>query len=68
MIRVGVWKLVWYPKIDRLQLFDLKADPHELHDLTEQANQPERIAPLRTKLMAWLKEHGDPLATPVLAP
>jgi hypothetical protein len=58
-------KLIWYPKIDRLQLFDLKTDPHELHDPSDEANQSERIAAMRTKLMAWLQDHGDEL---VLAP
>jgi arylsulfatase A-like enzyme len=31
------WKLVAYPKINKLQLFDLKEDPHEINDLSEDA-------------------------------
>jgi arylsulfatase A-like enzyme len=64
MIREGEWKLVWYPKIDRWQLFDLRTDRDELRDLSSDAGQQERIAAMRGKLLAWLKEHGDPLATP----
>src|SRR5688572_28548067 len=30
MILMGDWKLIWYPKINRWQLFDLAHDPHEL--------------------------------------
>ena len=65
MIREGDWKLIWYPKIDRLQLFDLKSDPHELHDLSGQPIQADRIAAMRTELTGWLREHSDRL---VLAP
>jgi len=61
MIREGNWKLIWYPKIERWQLFNLAADPNELHDLSQESQQTERIADLRGKLFGWLKEHGDPL-------
>jgi arylsulfatase A-like enzyme len=64
MIREGDWKLVWYPKIDRWQLFNVQADPDELRDLIAEQAQTERIADLRGKLTAWLKEHGDPLRNP----
>lgn len=62
MIREGNWKLVWYPKIDRWQLFDLATDPNELNDLSQEASSPGRIADLRGKLFNWLKEQGDPIA------
>jgi arylsulfatase A-like enzyme len=62
MIREGNWKLAWYPKIDRWQLFDLASDPHELHDLASDFNQRPRIAGLRGKLVGWLKERGDSVA------
>lgn len=61
MVRDDRWKLVWYPQIDRHQLFDLKRDPHELKDLSSDPEQRERIAGLRGKLEAWFKAHGDPL-------
>jgi arylsulfatase A-like enzyme len=61
MIREANWKLIWYPKINRWQLFDVAADPGELHDLIGDASQKYRIADLRRKLSEWLKEHGDPL-------
>jgi arylsulfatase A-like enzyme len=68
MIREGDWKLIWYPKIDRKQIFNMKGDPHELRDLANDAGQSERVLELGTTLIAWLKEHGDPLVAPVLAP
>jgi arylsulfatase A-like enzyme len=61
MIRAGSWKLIWYPKIERWQLFDLAADPSELTDLASDPSQQQRRARLRDKLMGWLKEHRDPL-------
>jgi arylsulfatase A-like enzyme len=59
-IREGSWKLIVYPKAKRTQLFDLSADPDELSDLSSQPGQSSRVADLRTKLLQWLKENGDP--------
>jgi len=59
MIREGDWKLAWYPKIDRWQLFNVGSDPHELRDLIADLAQRDRVADLRTKLLAWLREQGD---------
>lgn len=61
MIRDDRWKLIWYPKQNRRQLFDVIADPHELHDLIDDQSQASRLASMRTKLEDWLKTHGDPL-------
>jgi arylsulfatase A-like enzyme len=33
MVRAGRHKLIWYPTGNRYQLFDLEADPQEMHDL-----------------------------------
>ena len=33
MIRQDNYKLIYYPKIDKTLLFDLKKDPQEMHDL-----------------------------------
>jgi len=62
MIREGDWKLIWYPKIERWQLFNVARDPQELDDLIDDAMQKERIANLQAKLIAWLKDHDDAIA------
>ncbi len=61
MIREERWKLIWYPKFPRYQLFDLASDPDELHDLSTDPRQAAQLARLREKLETWLKENGDPL-------
>lgn len=63
-IRVGDWKLIHYPKIDRIQLFDLKSDPHEVRDLSPLPEHAPRIADLRTQLAAEAKKNHDPRAEP----
>jgi len=47
MVRKGRWKLVYYLAVAH-QLFDLEADPQELHDLYDQ--EPGVAAELETDL------------------
>ncbi len=37
MIRADQHKLIWYPTGNRLQFFDLEADPQEMHDVSDAA-------------------------------
>jgi choline-sulfatase len=57
MIRSGRWKLVYYAGY-RPQLFDLRADPDELHDLGESPDH----ADMRAALVARVLERWDPAA------
>jgi arylsulfatase A-like enzyme len=61
MIRTDEWKLIWYPQISRYQLFDLRSDPDELHDLSAEAEFAKVMANLRGELEGWLRDHQDPL-------
>lgn len=63
MIREGSWKFIRYPQAGQVQLFDIEHDGRELHDLSTDSRQAARMSDLRTKLDAWLTEHGDPLAS-----
>jgi arylsulfatase A-like enzyme len=58
-IRDDRWKLIRYPQIDKTQLFDLAADPHEMRDL---AAAPENAAKTK-ELMGVLSQqqllYGD---------
>jgi len=51
-IETPEWKLIRYPKADRIQLFNLKNDPYEIHDL---ADRPEYAAKL-SELSELLKK------------
>ena len=59
MIRDERWKLVWYPDAEKHQLFDLKNDPHELHNLASNASQRKRLTTLQTKMRDWFLAAGD---------
>lgn len=50
-VRDRRWKLVAYPALQHLQLFDLQADPHETTDL---ATRPEHAATV-TRLLGLLR-------------
>jgi N-sulfoglucosamine sulfohydrolase len=41
------------------ELFDLSVDPHEQHNLAANPEHAARIAAMREKLEAWMKEQGD---------
>ena len=62
MISDGRWKLIVYPQVRRVQLFDEKEDPEEMHDLSAESKQSERRAAMLARLKSWLQGQGDPLA------
>ena len=61
MIRGRRWKLIRYPRIERRQLFDLKRDPHELHDLSDSETHATKLAELERRLLSWQRSVGDKL-------
>lgn len=62
MVRDDRWKLIWYPPLDRYQLFDLSNDPDELHDLSGDPQHQAKLHELQGTLHAWQREVGDPVA------
>lgn len=62
MVRTDRWKLIHYPRLDRYQLFDLRKDPHERHDLSSQPARETVRNELKAALRAWQQEVRDPLA------
>jgi arylsulfatase A-like enzyme len=62
MVRTRRFKLIYYPKIQKTQLFDLAEDPDEMRDLAGRPEQATRVAELRAKLSQWQRSVGDPLA------
>ena len=61
MIRMGAWKYIYYPAINKEQLFHLATDPNELKDLSNHKLTQQLKAQLREEMVIWLQNHGDPL-------
>jgi arylsulfatase A-like enzyme len=67
-VRNERWKLIRYPKIDHTQLFDLKNDPHELHNLAENPSQADRVKKMLRLLARYQQKMGDDLPLTVANP
>ncbi len=61
MVRDGRWKLLYYPKIERYQLFDLSADPDEINDLSAKPEHAATLAAMKEMLAGERKRWKDPL-------
>jgi arylsulfatase A-like enzyme len=63
-VRDERWKLIAYPKIGHLQLFDLQADPHETKNLIDRSENAEHVARLQKLMKQWQSKVGDTLDLP----
>lgn len=63
-VRDDRWKLIAYPKIGHLQLFDLQTDPHEATNLIDRAEHAGHVERLQALLKRWQAKVGDPLEIP----
>ncbi len=57
-VRMGDWKLLYNAQSEKLELYNLATDIGEAHNLA--AQEPERLAMLRTKLAELLKDAAPP--------
>ena len=55
----GRWKLIRYPQVDRVQLFDLQSDPHETKDLAALPEHGAKIAKLTAAMEREMNASGD---------
>ncbi len=60
-VRQGPWKLIRYPQINRVQLFNLQSDPHETRDLSADPAQADRIRQMTTLMEQQQQRFGDTL-------
>ena len=60
-IRTRQHKLIFYPQIDRFQVFGLTKDPWEMHDLVDDPAYAQIKADLIVRLKQSQRELGDPL-------
>jgi arylsulfatase A-like enzyme len=58
-VRDDRWKLIRYPLVDRTQLFDLAADPHELTNLADKPEHAAKLAEMTALLEKEMREYGD---------
>ncbi|GAB3649475.1 sulfatase-like hydrolase/transferase [Echinicola sediminis] len=61
MIRKKNYKLLVYPAINKVLLFDLEKDPLEMHDIAGEPGQDVRVKEMFSDLLKLQKEMGDPL-------
>ena len=62
MIFDGQYKLIVYPEVPAIRLYDLEKDPSEMTDLSKEPDSAETIQTLLQKLVHWQTENNDPLA------
>lgn len=65
MVRDARWKLLWYPKLGKFELFDLKDDPDELTNLAEAKDHADRLAAMKKLMREQQNLFGDNTAEPV---
>ena len=61
MVRTDRYKLIRYPHVDEVQLFDMKEDPWEMKDLAEDPKYAQTVKDLDIRLRRWMKATGDEL-------
>ena len=60
-LRIGPYKLIRLPKIDRTLFFNVLEDPDELEDLSQDHSQQERIALYKSRMLVIQQQCQDPL-------
>jgi arylsulfatase A-like enzyme len=58
-VRTERYKLIYFNKLDQWELYDLKQDPHELHNVYSDPAQGETVKQLKTELYRLKKELKD---------
>ena len=61
-VRNERWKLIAYPQINKMQLFDLLTDPNEMHDLANDTEHANEMNSMKELLKANQEEYGDQLS------
>jgi arylsulfatase A-like enzyme len=58
-IATSEWKLIRYPQANQTQLFDLRNDPYEIHNLVDKPEYAARVAELSARMKRELAAAGD---------
>jgi arylsulfatase A-like enzyme len=62
MIRKDGFKLIVYPRIDKVLLYDLNKDPEEMHDLAAEPAYADKVKEMYRELLELQQEMGDSLS------
>ena len=68
MVTQAGYKLLLFPKVKKVFLFNLKKDPQEMKSLAESRKYRKRIKKLFAKLLELQKETGDELDLKAIYP
>ncbi|MBI4892421.1 MAG: sulfatase-like hydrolase/transferase [Acidobacteria bacterium] len=63
-VRDQRWKLIAYPKLGHLQLFDLKNDPYEMRNVVDRPENAAQVRRLRSLMEEWQAKVGDTAPIP----
>ncbi|MGE0102177.1 MAG: sulfatase-like hydrolase/transferase [Blastocatellales bacterium] len=63
-VRDERWKLIAYPKIGHLQLFDLRNDPNEIRNMIDRPENGVHVRRLQKLMKQWQERVGDTLELP----
>ncbi|MCY2966678.1 MAG: sulfatase-like hydrolase/transferase [Planctomycetota bacterium] len=63
-IRDERWKLIAYPKIGYLQMFDLENDPNEIRNVIDNPDNVDHLVRLRKAMSDWQARVGDKVEIP----
>lgn len=63
-VRDDRWKLICYPQIGHMQLFDLQSDPDERINLIDRPTSVEQVRRLLRLMKQWQDKVGDTLELP----
>ena len=63
-VRDDRWKLIAYPQIGHLQLFDLRTDPYEMQNLVDKSQHAGELARLQKLMRQWQTKLNDKLELP----
>ena len=61
MVISGDYKLIMYPKIEKLLLYNLIEDPEEMHNLAKQSEYQKKVKEMVQELKTLQMEMEDPL-------
>tara|TARA_B110000008_G_C16977196_1_gene566355 strand:+ start:460 stop:1995 length:1536 start_codon:yes stop_codon:yes gene_type:complete len=61
MVRTDKYKLIYYPVLNRTQLFDMQQDPLEMDDLSGDPANQQLVEELMAELEVLKQQVGDPL-------